>query len=343
MANVSEGLLAKYGKRAKTKKAGKSEHVLINHVEIGQKFSGTYFVRRSFKRQAKNGRTFMDFELADKSGWSLTRYWGVEEVPDESWVKLTAHVEEYAGQAQIIIAQNSIVQVDEPADLSNYIRFSETHEQDRRDFLAALADLRAVKTTPEVVGNMISKVLFGVFTDGFTAQFLSSPLGEGVRYGCQGGLLACTVSTYTYVDYAAGLSVSQHAIARAAALLFGVGAVDAYEIKGCGTIQTNAASLIGLRGCTLKRIAAVSSAWELDAERREVMVRLEHAVMASPHYGIKPMTAEACLLSYARAMDQELAQCYDFLALDSSKGEFTGFDAETRRRYFRGSVLRLDS
>lgn len=316
---------------------------MIQHVQIGDKFSGVYYVEQVYTKKTVNNSDYMDMTLRDRSGRAFVKCWDV--VPDVArgkFVSIEANAEDYRG-SRSIIAKSVVPLAEAPSDLSHYIPVTETIDADAerldgfRKRVCDLADSSKDQTCPLVLDETFSSAKMA-------SRFCEGPGGIGPHYGRRGGLLLQTVKLAEMsfnIGSANNLSDGELCLLLAASLLCRVGAVEAYHFADCMPAETTVGTLMGVDMLTahrlmmvIKRLAGGKS--NEAGVRAQTARRLVHAVVSCREVDVKPMTKEALVLAQAYRADSELVASFDFIEQDENDGEeFTAFDPFKRRRYLR--------
>jgi len=322
-----------------------AEHVFLRNVAVGESFSGVYFLEKVFSKVARNGNKYSDLTLRDKSGSIFARYWG--EVTSSSggdWVNISATVEEYQGNKQIVV--QNIAECEAPADLSNHAPTSDTIVTDGESFRGLMELVKSYDE--EAKCDTCSAILEDLFKGVFLSKFEQAPASAFPCYGRVGGLLAYTVRVAEMVNDTSNrfqLSAQEKSIALAAAILHRIGAAYAFEISGCVPQETKKGALVGAMHIGFSKV--VNAVNRLTHSRKEaegdkvvdddVVSRLMHAIVASENEGIMPMTREAIVLHGVVGTIRELSDASDFISNDVNSHEmFTSYDPITKRRFFKG-------
>lgn len=323
------------------------EHQPIGHVNIGDAFSGVYYVENVFIKQTKTNKDYQDYTLRDKSGSRFVKYWGVVDgVAKGDFVFVAANVEDYQGNPSII-AKN-IQKEAPPADMSNYLPSIDDSEKNAESFDLLRALLRKIEADngDDTAGRIVDEV-YG--NGAFFERFIRSPGSSRPHYGREGGLLANTVrigeqAVKTAESYS--LDAQEKAILIAAALLCRIGVIDAYEFQDCMPVETKKGILLGLNNLTmtrvssaLKRVVAELAKTQKSASQETVM-RLFHAISSYNANCMKPMTKEALILAAVYRMDAEMVDAVEFIQNDvNMTDEFTAYDPALGRRYYTGCKI----
>lgn len=319
-------------------------HEQIAHQNIGDQFSGTYYVESAYIKKTTTNRDYTDMVLRDKSGARPVKHWGVvKDLTKGCFVFVSAMCEDYLGNPSII-ARN-VELTDEPDDLEDYIAAYEGADDLADEFDKLRNELKdlEVKTKDDTCGLMIDEVYrSGTFFD----NFIRCPGSDGPSYGKQGGLLASVVRVARHALDASRFyeaTDEEKTIILTAALLCRVGCADAYEFIDCMPVLTKRGILLGMPNLTMTRISSALRRVIMSAKKagktieQDIIMRVLHAVVAANKTcGIEPMTKEALVLSGVVMLDSEVVDALDFMENDVNQDEFTAFDPRLGRRYYRG-------
>jgi len=162
----------------------------ISNLNFGETYTLDLAVIRKQTRTAKNNRSYLVLDLADKTGQVNARMW--EEIPKElEWTDLQVNkvyqvegkLEEYQGKKQFIITHIERV--------SNY---------DNKDFLPTIKEdpeelwqeLRSIQN--QIENPWLKKLVEYFFTDEkFVKRFKEAPAAKSIHDSALGGLLRHTL------------------------------------------------------------------------------------------------------------------------------------------------------
>jgi 23S rRNA maturation-related 3'-5' exoribonuclease YhaM len=326
-------------------KATGGTHPLIMHQEVGDNFSGTYYVEQVSEKLTVHGKPYTDMMLRDKSGSRPVKFWGSQPQDVEKGVFLFAAcvVEEYLGAPSVI--SRNIEKTDRPDDLDDYIAvyvdadaFADRFDQIRDE----------IEELEEDGDETCSRLVKAVYNGSFFIKFGNAPGSTKPHYGCVSGLLASIVrvaDACTRMADLYNLTNPEKALMYAAALLHRVGGVDAYEFNDCMPAETTRGVLVGVKNLTfmrvysaVRRIMATDKKGNAPPVSQDIVMRLMHAVASHDSVGVEPMTKEALVLNAAWRADSEVVEAVDFIANDlNEQDDFTAFDPARGRRYYRGA------
>jgi 23S rRNA maturation-related 3'-5' exoribonuclease YhaM len=320
------------------------EHAQISHQNVGDKFSGVYYLEQIYIKKTVQGRDYTDMVLRDKSGSRNVKFWGVvKDLEKKCFAFVSVEVEDYQGNPSFIARNLELAE--EPDDLSNYISTYEGSDDLAEDFDKLREELREIEknTGDDTCGLLVDEV-FSVGS--FFEKFVKSPGSDGPSYGKVGGLLASVVRISRHAFDCSkfyGIEEKEKAILLTAALLCRVGAADGYEFVDCMPCLTKRGILLGIPNLTmtrtstaLRRVFAIGKKEDKNVSQ-ETILRIFHAITAANQTcGVKASTKEAMVLSGIVSMDSELVDALDFISSDMNKDEFTSFDPRLGRRYYKG-------
>lgn len=324
-------------------------HTMIKHVKKGDSFSGIYYVEKAHIKVARNNNKYTDFSLRDRSGSNFVRFWGTCDGVDKGcYVEITAIVDEYMGNPQIVASE--ITDVPVPKDLTNYLPKSETFDSDIAEFekiKALISDM--CKDAKDDFCSRVFETAFGENESSLFAKFTKAPFGVMPHYGVEGGCLSHSIKTTLIAlklseDYA--LTIQEKVLLVTAGILHSVGAINAYSFEDCMPVQTKYGKLLGVGLLTnslvssiLRGLSSKDEKGESHQANLESSLRLLHAIAAVKSETLKPMTKEAIILSEAFRTDMELVSAVDFIANDQNPNEeFTAYDTSMGRQYYRGNA-----
>ena len=321
-------------------------HPFIGHQEIGDAFSGVYYVEQLFVKLTKQSTEYTDMTLRDRSGSRNVKHWNrISDVEKGDWVFVSAHVEDYQGSPSIIAKNVEKEKI--PENLENHIPIYPDAEAlaTRFDELKEEMIQLAVSAGDETCVFLVDQVYR---SPKFFGKFLECPGSAGSHYGRIGGLLANTVRV-TNAAYQMsghyGLTDSEKLVLLAAGLIHRVGVTDAYEFEDCMPKITKAGNLLGVNNLTMTRVSeALKRTVKASKEEngpvvdQDMFIRVLHAVTSYDEALVKPMTKEALVLCAAHQGDGVMVDSMDFIDSDlNDRDEFTSYDPARGRHYYTGS------
>lgn len=320
-------------------------HALLSHQDKGMTFEGIYYVESVFIKKTKANKDYTDLILRDKSGSRPVKFWGViSPLQKGEFLQIKGIADDYMGGISLIAKDAQ--KVDKPLDLSDYIPVCGDSNQNASTFDALQANLAEIeKKTGDSTASLLVKEVYGNGT--FFQKFIVAPGSAKPYYGRSGGLLANTARVADQCQKAMssyGLSNEEQVVLLSSALLFRVGAVEAFEFRDCMPIETKRGVLLGIDNLTIGRVTSalrrVSQAMETEKKKAnmEIITRIFHSVASYSHGAIKPMTKEAIILAAVYRTDTEMVDAVEFIENDmNTSEEFTAYDPVLRRRYYTGA------
>ena len=311
----------------KNKKTLKSNHNFISDIKVGDRDSGVYFVESSVVKLTKQNTEYTQMTLRDASGSIGAKIWSSEDFHAGDWIECTYSAEEYMNVKGLTLTKFMICEK-EPQDMSSYLRVSDTIEYD--------IDL-VEKSIDSIKNENCKKLVSSVLEDGSNVQkFSKVPYSVGSHYGVVGGLAKKTVSILSKVlnhDFDNDLEKD---VAIASSILTYIGAVDCYTVEGCSPKETDYGKLVSVGVGSAFKVQSMINILGLTED--PVMSRILHvvSVVHSKSYEFKPMTPSAILINGLNILDNELTTALEFVEQDTNEGNFTAYDSENRRSYFKG-------
>jgi 3'-5' exoribonuclease len=287
------------------------KNVPIRSWEAGDSVQGFALLTKKELRQDKNGRGFMDLELADASGSMVGKVWadspalsGQYEV--HRFVAFRGSVKNYRDQLQV-----SIDDCREATDEDRRFGFDESllipsTREDIGDLWARLERLMGEAVRRPVLRRLAKETL-----DVYGKALREHPAAKSMHHAYRGGLLEHTVSMAELVALVAG----HYRDLDRDLLLLGVLFHDLGKLRELGAMPVNDYTLEG------RLIGHVVIGRDLLRERcaaipdfpRDLALLLEHMVLS--HQGkkefsspVEPMTPEAVALHFVDDLDSKLNQ-----------------------------------
>lgn len=295
-------------------------HTFLNEVEVGKSFSGVYYLENVFEKLAKNGNKYTDLMCKDKSKTTLVRYWGsLKDINKDNFIKITANVETYLGNPQIIA--QSISLFDGDINSSLYLQVIDNYEEKEKEFLEIIQKLSEKHT-----------IIEHVFTNEFKEEFCQSPCGMNY-YGKVGSLIENTLNTIKLAENIAngyGLNEVEKEVLELACICSKIGIPYCYNQKIVGIEETEVGLLLGDVLITFQILTKI-----FENTSYEFKDRLLHCIASFKAKDVKPMTKEAMILAETYFADLRMVECFDYIQNDKNEGNFTAPDPIYKRRYYK--------
>lgn len=283
----------------------------ISSWQAGQTVEGFALLARKERRRDRNGREYLDMELADATGSIDGKVWADSPALNGSYdehdfVVVRGHVKLYREQLQISVdACRRATEEDRKYGFDEGKLIPSTKED-----IDALWD-RLQKIYRDEIERPVLARLAREALDAYGAQLREHPAAKGIHHAYRGGLLEHVTS----MAELAVLVCSHYRRIDRDLLLLGVLFHDLGKIRELGAMPANDYTLEGRlvghvvigRDLLKERIAAISDFPE------DLALHLEHLVLS--HQGrkefaspVEPMTAEAFVLHALDDLDSKLNQ-----------------------------------
>lgn len=288
--------------------------LLVRDITDKTKVRGIYRVARKILAADKNGKSYLNLLLADRSGQIDARIFENAEAlaaafEEQDHVRVSGLAKSFQGRLQLH------VQKVERAEAAEVIP-EEYLPQSRRDPEAMWAELQAILASlqdPE-----LRRLMRALFDDpDVAARFRKAPAAKSIHHAWLGGLLEHNLSVYRVIEGICAHYASEapglldRDLCVAGGLLHDFGKIDELSAEGGAIEYTHEGKLIGhLVQCALKLAAVAATLPGFPPAR---LTALQHIVLAhhdrldfgSPK---TPMTAEAFVVHAADQLDSRL--CY---------------------------------
>ena len=312
----------------------------INQLAEGETVNQIFLVADKQVRANRSGNLYLQLRLADKSGSLTGMLWNANEkisgkFEAGDYLTIEGTTQFYNGAMQLIIT--SIENVD-----ANFVReedfvqlTSEAVAELRRELSELLesiqdADILRLAETFQADQNLMD-------------EFCRAPAGIKNHHAYHGGLLSHVVSMLKLAKL-----VGQHyPQVDQDLLLMGTFLHDIGKVRELSfdreLAYTDAGQLIGHIQIGAEILQAKID--QLQAEGKpfpeEKGLRLKHMILShhgEPEFGaVKvPMTLEAIALHYLDNLDSKLASAYDIITQDVNEGNWTVYQPNAGRKYFKG-------
>ena len=319
-----------------------SHHKSLNSLQVGESFVGVYIISECFQRTAKNGSAYCDVTLRDKSGSVIAKYWHPQtDFGAGQLAECKIDVEDYRGNTNVVI--RSLVTMDEDEiDLDPLIALAPGLNDLREGFSDILGSVK---------DDTCAKILGTIFdNEKFLTRFFEATYDDSVAYGCVGGLLSRTSRVFNAVEKSLETYPQENEVVRSvamtAAILHGVGSLDAFGMESHIPAATVQGKLYGIPLSSVLRVHFAIKVLTSKKEKldQEVVQRLIHCLF-NQHRATSvlgrgvasvPMTVEAAIVAEACRMDQVVTNVNELISTDMNNDVFTAYDPDLRRQLFKG-------
>ncbi len=169
----------------------------LNEYSIGDEFTLFLIVNKSQSKNAKNGRSYLDLELRDKSTALPAKVWDkvdefTNKLKEGSIVKVAGIIEEFNGSPQIKIDKIRLAQENENIRPEDFLPIS------RRAFDDMLEELKGAIAS--IKNPYLNKLLNVILTGENLKNFSLTPAGKGWHHAYIHGLLEHTLEIVRICD-----------------------------------------------------------------------------------------------------------------------------------------------
>jgi 3'-5' exoribonuclease len=275
---------------------------LVRDLQAGTLVEGTFAVTQKRRRARKDGRPFLDLELADRSGRVPGRVWEAVPLLDGRFdvgdtVRVLGRVSEYAGRLELELRDVEKVEPGDPLELVPGARRDTEELEGYVEFLAE--ELRDAALRP-----LMAAVLDA---PRFRERFRAAPATELGHHAYAGGLLEHTVAVASLCREMAQLQPRlDRDLVLASALLHDCGCVDAFQ-PGPVIRPSEEGALLGHVHLGLRRIERAAEALRTPRGRLAALLGCVGSHHGPPE-GRRFPSPEAVALHAANALDARVAE-----------------------------------
>lgn len=283
----------------------------IQDFQVNDKIDGFFVIRSAECRTASNGKKYLDFTIADKTGEINAKHWNYKEGDEELYkpnilIKIRGSIIQWQNNIQFKIDRIRLANEHDKVDISDFVPSAPYSPEDMFNVILEYMDKIKNKDIKGIVKTII---------DDNMDKIMYFPAAKKNHHAVRSGLLyhtttmlkagekLCEVYTYLNTDLLfAGIIL--HDLAKMEEMDSSeLGIVSDYTIEG---------QLLGhiIQGVKNIEIAALS----IGADK-EITTLLQHMVLShhyEPEFGSpkKPMISEAQVLHFLDIMDANLYDMY---------------------------------
>src|SRR6476646_7032926 len=270
---------------------------LVRDLVAGSLVEGTFAVTRKRRRARKDGRPYLDLELADRSGRVAGRVWEAVPLLDGRFdvgdtVRVLGRVSEYGGRVELELRDVERVESGDPLDLVPGARRDTEQLEGYVEFLCT-----------EIYDADLNHLARAVLEEpAYRARVRTAPATELGHHAYAGGLIEHTVAVATLCREAAQLHPRLNSdVLLAAALLHDVGRTETFR-PGVTIAVSDEGRMLGH---VLAGVRMIDAAAREVGLADDVLLPLLNAVAGhhGPLEGRKLETPEAVALYHANALD----------------------------------------
>ncbi len=301
----------------------------IARWQDGDFAQGFALLRRKEVRQDRNGRNYLDLDLADASGSIMAKIW-----PDNAAVKgdFAAH--------DFVAFKGTVRQFREQLQLNiDHLRRATDQDRDRGldperlvpTAPGGIAPLwaRLESVYPEALGRPVLRSLVGVALERYGERLREHAAARTIHHAYRGGLLEHTV---TMAELAIPICERYPNIDRDV-VLTGILFHDLGKLDEIGAMPANDYTLVGhlVGHVVLGRDMLRECCAAVEGFPEDLRLHLEHVVLAHQgrrEYGspVPPTTPEAFVVHFVDDMDSKLNQLRTARAADTPNVYVRGLD-----------------
>lgn len=294
----------------------------------GDSITGFGLVTKKALRQDKNGRDYLDMEMADASGSITTKAWSdspalAAQFDVHDFVAYRGTVHSFRDQLQLNVREcRRVTEADREHGFDEALIIPST----RYDIDELDTRLRQIYSAE--IERPILRQLAEIALERHGGALREHPAAKSIHHAYRGGLLEHTVSMAEL-----GLRICDHYTDLDRDLiLIGVLFHDLGKLQEIGAMPVNDYTIVGrlVGHVVIGRDLLRESCAAIDGFAAELQTHLEHLVLS--HQGrlefgapVQPMTAEALTLHFIDDLDSKLAQLRRGRELGESLQFFQGF------------------
>jgi len=298
-----------------------AKNTFVEQLKPGKKIMDFFYVEDKSIRTTRQGKTYLDLVLRDKSGSINAKVWDKAEKFSElfsrdDFVKVLAIAESYQNNLQLKIEK---------------IRKAKDDEVKQEDFLAVCKkDINELFSQLmeyiESVENPYLKLLLESFfkDEDFVNIYLRTPAAKSVHHTYLGGLLEHSLSMVQICDFLVNhYGDLDSDLLITGAILHDIGKVRELEIKG-GFSYTTAGELLGHTAMGMMMVHDKIS--HIENFPGELALLIEHLILShqgQPEWGAvkRPLFKEALILHYVDDIDAKLNLIRSYMDDETTESE----------------------
>ena len=321
-------------------------HVPISDIREGQRISQCFLVKRKAQRSTRTGDPYLEILLADRTGTLSARAWAeatqryASQFEEGEFVFVEGRSETYRSNLQLIVESirrltQAEIESGQIPDFDPALLVPSTDRDVDRMWNDLLALARTVEPEP------LRQLTVGLLSE-HEAKLREYPAAASKHHAYLGGLLEHTLevaqNVSTYAEQNPGFGLNR-GLAVAGAILHDIGKIVEFE-NPVAVSYTPKGQLLGhlLLGRDMIREAAAKQSWP-DPRLPDA---LEHILIS--HHGeleyaaaMVPKSREAIAIYYLDNLSAKLNQIQTFIAADNEPGDFTDWEKDFKRRFFKGT------
>ena len=298
-------------------------NILISELKNGCQFDGFYVLKEASIKTTSTGKPYINGIISDKTGSIDFKIWDyvdssiINEVGKV--VKVRGEVAEFKGNLQVNVAKIRLAQDDDIYDIEDLVPVAPIDREKAIDELYGYID----SIDDEDYKNICHAII-----DEHIEKFKVIPAAKSVHHSFISGLLMHTINMLKIADFLSG--VYSDFIVRdlliAGTMLHDFMKEEEYSFSDLGIAvdYSTKGQLLGHLVMGAEEVAAVAKEIGMDEQKSMLLQHLILSHHGEPEFGaaVKPMCAEAELLSYIDLLDSRM-EIYAENLLTIEKGKFS--------------------
>ncbi len=310
----------------------------LNELHEGDRVSGIYLCKQKQSAVTKNGKTYENVIIQDKTGVMDGKIWdpnslGIDDFDALDYIDIVGDVTSFAGAMQLNIKRVRKAAEDE-YDPADYLPVSENSTEDMYSQLKSFID-----SVENIYLSALLKKLF-IEDEEFIKAFERHSAAKTVHHGFIGGLIEHTLGVTRLCDYMSkAYPVINRDLLITAALLHDIGKTKELSSFPLND-YTDAGQLLGHIYIGTQMIHDLAG--QVPDFPEVLKNELLHCILA--HHGEleygspkKPALVEAIALNLADNTDARMETITEIFAADKGKKEWLGYN-----RLFESNLRRTD-
>ncbi|SFA99171.1 3'-5' exoribonuclease [Acetitomaculum ruminis DSM 5522] len=310
----------------------------IKDLREGERIQGIYLCKHKQSAVTKNGKSYENVILSDKSGNIDAKIWepnsqGIEEFDKLDYIDITGDVSAYQGSLQVSIKRVRVAGIEE-YDPVNYLPVSSKNIDEMYQEL-----LQFISSVKNPYLNTLLSLIFIQNTE-FVRSFKAHSAAKSVHHGFVGGLLEHTLAVTKHCHYFAMTypEVLNRDLLITAAICHDMGKVNELSEFPMND-YTDEGQLLGHIVMGSEMVAKAAD--RIKGFPKSLESELKHCILA--HHGEyeygspkKPALAEAVVLNFADNIDAKMETLKEvFSTVSTNDLSWQGYN-----RFFESNIRR---
>ena len=312
-------------------------HLWINEIQEDERVSGCYLVKEKAVLKTRNGKSFLNLTLADKTGDIPAKVWDRAEALSSLFqkgdiIEVVAHAGSYRNQIQITVSELDLLKEKPDPEI-----FLESTTEDPDEMMRSLRQiLRGVQDV-----NLKGLIDSFLGDRKFMARLKKMPAAKSFHHSYLGGLLEHTLSVCQMaIQVAAHYPQLNGDLLVTAAFLHDIGKIKELGY-GLQIDYTDEGRLVG--HVVLGMAMVEQKLLGLKDFPEALAVRLKHLILSHHgHYDFgspkEPKFLEAFALNLIDDLDAKISGLGRFMDRDRNEGDWTQFNRMFGKYFMKGKM-----